>query len=193
MKTEILETVTKETQKLSKDVTPDDARRMWSARKKAHWYKASYGMGTWLLGKDAALKGMSPDEEKEEVPVGEQDKARADLAEKLKRFMQNQDVMRKAQSQDEQKDDTEAFWKEFSAGGRMQWILAYYAENSGEMDVQPKPLMSACRDCGGKGVREIVIAGGNVAKSMIGKGSPDQTVECPTCHGLGVVRRIAYR
>src|SRR6185503_16379354 len=112
--------------------------------KKVHWYRGSYGQGTWLLGKDAALKGQEPEKPKD--PALEKDAARVDLQQKIAKFLQNQEIARKAKSKDEKKEDGEAFWKEFSSAGRQQWILAYYAENSGDMDVQPKPLLAACRD-----------------------------------------------
>lgn len=194
MKKEIVENVAKETLKISKEATVDVVRAMWKNRKKVHWYRASYGNGTWLLGKDGALKGEEPDKDKkDEKEKGEKDKARADFEQKLARFLQNQEVARKAQSQDEKKDDREGFWKEFPSAQRAGWILAYYAENAGDMEVGAKPLFSNCKECGGKGTREISLAGANVSRTAAGKGNVDQVVECETCHGLGRVRRILYR
>jgi DnaJ-class molecular chaperone len=102
-------------------------------------------------------------------------------------------MARKAKTTAEQKDDREAAWKEMSTDNRASWMLAYYAENSGDFEVDPKPTFSACRDCGGEGTRTTSLAGANVSRSTVGKGLSETKVECETCHGLGVVRRISYR
>lgn len=191
MKKELLAAVAKEAQRISKDATEDTVRQTWAARRKTRWNQGSYGLGTWLLGKDGALKGSS--EEKPKEAATEKDKERADLEAKIKRFLENQEMARKAKSSAEQKDDREEFWKEFPSASRAGWILAWYAEHSGDFDVAPKPNLAPCRECGGKGTREIAVTGGNVAKSMVGKGQVTQTLECEACHGIGVIRRIAFR
>lgn len=191
MKDEIVAKVAKEAARISKEATPDIVRQMWVKRSKAHWYRASYGYGTWLLGRDAALKGQKVEEKKPEA--NEKDKARAELEQKIKRFLENQEMARKAKSTAEQTDDFEVVWKELSSAARAQWMLAYYVENSGDFELAPKPIFSACRECGGQGTREIAIAGANVAKGMVGQGKSASTIECPACHGLGIIRRILYR
>lgn len=191
MASDVLDAVTKAAQVYSQEVNSDVVRRMWNARKKVRYQRASYGHGTWLLGQDAALKGENAEEEK--PPVTAADKERADLEQKLARFLQNQEMARKSKSSADQKDDRETAWRELPGVSRAGWILAYYAENSGDFELLERPLFGACRECGGKGTRLLTIAGGNVAKSEIGKGSVEQVIECPTCHGLGVVRRISYR
>jgi hypothetical protein len=179
-------------QKVSKEITPEVVRQMWAGRRKILWHTASYGLGTWLLGKDEALKGME-EEKEDKKPVTEADKQRADLEKKIKAFLQNQEMARKAQSQDERGQDRDGFWKGYPAMSRAQWLLAYFVENSGDFEVAKHPRLANCPDCGGQGTREISIAGANVAKSMTGKGVIGTTNECTTCHGIGKIRRIAYR
>jgi hypothetical protein len=192
MAQEVLDAVTLAAQAISKELTSDDVRRMWSQRKKERWQRGSYGLGTWLLGKDAALKG-SEEEEPAREALSAADKERADLEQKLKRFLQNQEMARKSRSTADQKDERDTAWKELESLSRWGWIVAYYAENSGDFEVMKKPLLGNCRECGGAGTRVITIAGANVARSEIGKGSNEQVIACPTCRGLGVVRRISYR
>ncbi len=193
MKRDILDKVTKDAQRISKDASSDNVRKMWLARHKVRWYHASYGLGTYLLGKEAALKGEQTDAPKQ-APLNEKDKARADLQEKLNRYLQNQEMTRKAQSKQEQTDDREAIWKDMGTDGRTQWILAYYCENSGDMENSKKPMLDNCHECGGTGTREVVVSGSNVSKSAAkGKDSSMGTIECPACHGLGRIRRISYR
>lgn len=191
MKKELAEVVTKDALKISKEVTTESVRQLWAKRSRIHWYRASYGYGTWLLGEDAALKGQETEKPKEVLT--EKDKERAELEQRIQRFLKNQEMARKGKEASEKKDDAEAAWKELSSAARAGWILAYYAENSGDFEVGPKPLFAACRECGGKGVLEIAYVGMNPSKTATGKGSQNETVECPTCHGLGVIRRILYR
>ncbi len=191
MSADVLAAVTKAAQAITKEATSDAVRRMWTQRRKERWNRASYGLGTWLLGKDAALKGEKKEEEK--PPANEKEKERADLAKKLERFLQNQEMARKSKSTGEQKDERETSWKELPGIARAGWMLAYYAENSGDFEVMSKPLFSSCRECGGTGTRLISLSGANVSKEAVGKATTDQVIECPTCHGLGVVRRVSYR
>ncbi|MFN0007721.1 MAG: hypothetical protein ACKVXR_07420 [Planctomycetota bacterium] len=192
MRTELFDSVAKDMAKISKEATPDTVRQMWATRKKVIWHRASYGLGTWLLGKDEALKGME-EEKEEKKPVSEADKQRADLEKKIKAFLQNQEMARRAQSKEEQGEDRDGFWREFPVMSRAQWILAYFVENSGDFEVAKKPNLANCPDCGGIGTREVSIAGANVAKSMTGQGVIGTTNECTTCHGIGRIRRIAFR
>jgi hypothetical protein len=196
MAKEVLDSVSKEMLKVTKEASPDTVRKMWNVRKKERWLSASYSEGTWLLGKEAALKGAEDEKDKDKqqtAPVTEKDKERAELEKKLKQFLANQEMARKSKTAGDKKEDREGAWKELPPGTRSNWIFAYYAENSGDFEVRPKPTMIGCRECGGKGTRIVALAGGNVSKSMIGKQSTDSVTECPTCHGLGVQRKIAYR
>jgi hypothetical protein len=192
MSKDVLEYVTKEASAITKEANPDNVKKLWLARKKLRWSRASYGMGTWLLGHDAALKGNEPAKPNTK-PVTEKDKERAELEQKLDRYLKNQEMARKAKTTAEQSDDREAAWKELSPDNRASWMLAYYVENSGDFEVDPKPMFTACRECGGEGTRNVGLAGANVSKSAAGKGINETKMECPFCHGLGVVRRISYR
>jgi len=194
LKQELLDAVVRDVQKISKDVTPDMVRQMWVSRKKVRYFHASYGLGTWLLGKDEALKGLDDEEDKkkEKQPETEIDKERAAFQKKVEQFLRNQEMTRRAKSHDEQKEDREGFWLGFGALSKGQWLLAYFVEHSGLFELG-KPNLDNCPDCGGKGTREISVVGANVAKSMAGKGQTGTTSECPVCHGIGRIRRVAFR
>ncbi|MBK7875692.1 MAG: hypothetical protein IPJ77_08065 [Planctomycetes bacterium] len=194
LKQDIAAATAKDLVKISKEANEDTARQLWKGRKKIRYLTASYGLGTWLLGKAAALRGYDESgNDGENKPESEQDKARADLANKIKRFLEAQEVARRALSADEKKEDREGFWKEFPFTARTNWIVAYYVENSGDFEVAPKPIIQACQTCGGKGILEYALAGANVSRSAVGKQSTDLKKECDSCHGIGAVRRILYR
>jgi hypothetical protein len=172
--------------KFSKKIDLAQIEQAWKSRRKGRFNPASYGVGTWLLGEDAALKGK--EEEKEKAPTTEKDAERVKLEEKIKRFLANQEQQRKAKNRAEEAEDFEAFWAAFSIGGRSQWIQAYYAEYGGDVEVGAKPFFEFCRDCGGTGVREVIYLGGT-------EGSQSGTTiqRCQRCMGLGVVRKVRYR
>jgi hypothetical protein len=189
----VLQAVTKDVQKISKQATPDDVKKLWAKRQKVRWNKASYGLGTWLLGKDQAMKTGDKGDDKEKQAVNAKDQERLALEKRITAFMKTQEMTRAAKTTDEVKDEREVAWSELPGVARAGWILAYYVENAGDYEVRPDAIFLACRECGGEGVRSMAIVGANVATDARGKQMTDLIMQCPTCHGLGVTRKIAYR
>ena len=174
--------------RISEDVA--DVTPYWEARDKVRYSVASYGNGTWLLGEEGARKGLDGEaEEEEEAPKSKLDEERAALEKKIKRFLENQERARKAKSRQEEAESQDTFWKSFSHNHRAQWIMAYYAEHSGDLEVRGRPHVRACPSCGGKGVREIISTGG------IGQdgGSGSSLAKCELCRGIGLIRRVYFR
>jgi hypothetical protein len=194
--------VVKELAKSTKEATAEVVRRAFAARKKERWLRASYGQGTWLLGKQAALKGADGETKPQDAPVNERDKERMELEQRLSRFLENQQLARSAQGGADDEDERETFWKELPSTARQNWIVAYYAENSGVFEVRPQPLLSPCRECGGTGTRQMSIVGANSVNNQAQAGGgraaqqaapTDTFAECVGCHGIGIVRRVSYR
>lgn len=182
---DILKLVTADLTDIDANIQPEEVELLFSQREGGRWRKSSYGNGTWLLGEKKALAGI---ERKEEAtPQGEQDAKRKSLEEKIKRYIENQESVRSASGGDDE-ESPEDFWASFSLNARSNWILAYYAEFSGDMQLR-RALFSNCRECGGKGVREILSLG----SAREGSEGGVRLVTCPICHGIGVTRRIAYR
>jgi hypothetical protein len=193
---DLVEGIVKDLKKVSKDLSPDTVKQMWASRKKIRYQRASYGLGTWLLGKDEALKGEDGGKDanaKDKPPDTELGKERAEFEKKLKLFLKNQEMARKSQSTEEKQEDRDAFWRDYGALSKEQWLLAYFAENSGLFELSKHPTLDNCPDCGGRGVREIDVVGANVSKGMTGKGQNTTNAECPICHGIGRIRRISFR
>ncbi|MDP6369389.1 MAG: hypothetical protein QF615_07265 [Planctomycetota bacterium] len=185
---EVLDRVLDDARRITAEIGEDDVTAFWVERKRGRWKRASYGYGTWLLGEDEALAGL---EDGPKVATGgEKDEERLALEERIQRFLRNQEQARKARGSKDDEDDIEAAWVQLSSSSRAWWIIAYYAEFSGEMELDPKPSLSNCRECGGVGVREVIYTGGaRSGESTSGK----RLMHCPTCHGIGRVRRIRYR
>jgi hypothetical protein len=194
MAEEVFNDVFEAAQRVQSDVEQDMVRQLWIEREGGRWRRASYGYGTWLLGEGPALEGMEPDEEEALPTTTSKDKERAELEQRIKRFLQNQQLQRQARSSEAQAEEQELSWKLLSSGARASWILAYYAEQSGDMELR-QPRFRHCRECGGKGVREVISTGNARTQRNPGQGGGGgmNKIQCPTCRGIGIVRRIDYR
>jgi len=196
MREEVLNAVTKDAQAISKSIDADAVRKLFAQRKRVRWERASFGFGTWLLGEDRALKGEQQAPAANQQPTTELDKQRQALNAQIQRYLQNQQMVARAKTTAEEGEDRAKFWTEYSSASRTQWILAYYAEYGGDFEVNPKPELDNCSECGGTGVRVLSLVGGNVAQPQNGQQrstATDEKRKCETCHGLGRVRRILYR
>jgi len=175
---------------VSSTVTPDEVQSYWAEREGGRWQKASYGAGTWMLG-DAEARAGLPEEAEATETTSERDAERKKLEERIARYMKNQEMSRRAKSKGQGDDeDQQSFWETWSSAGRAQWLLAYYAEHSGDMQLRNPPHFRNCPECGGKGVREIINTGGARTGQA---GASSQLIPCPACHRVGIWRRISYR
>lgn len=180
----ILAGVTEDMQDLRASIQPEEVAILFSERSGNRWHKSSYGNGTWLLGEDRARAGI---DDKAQDEKGEQEAERDSIAEKVKKYIENQQAVKAASGAEDGASPAE-FWQTFSLNARSNWILAYYAEFSGVMELR-RAQFANCRECGGTGVREVVNLGGPVE----GSSSTIRLITCPVCQGIGVVRRITYR
>lgn len=189
---EIAEKVRLDVQTIAPGIEVDQVRKLWGERKGGKFKSASYGLGTWLLGESARAE---LDQEKKGAATpppapGSAAEARSKLEERIKRYIENQKLTRKSGGQAAAEEDPQAFWGEWNWAGRAQWILAYHAEKSGEFkDVEGR--LSPCPACGGAGARDVLFTGS--AASTESSGAAQTLVACPTCHTIGVVRRVRYR
>jgi hypothetical protein len=191
---------------IGESLTPEEVRKVWQSRKTIRFRRASYGQGTWLLGEKQARAGLE-EEKKEEGPKSEKDAERSKLEEKLKRYLQNQQVLqkKKADSKEQGPSEQEVFWSTWTSTSRSYWLLAYYAEHGGELKLRNVDF-SNCPDCNGTGVREIINTGSARSNPNQGGGgrsggnstgnSPNSAnndmIDCPLCHSIGVLRRVNY-
>ena len=205
MSEEVALAVTEHVQKWARDIPTEEVRKYWTERKKGRYRSISYGDGTWLLGEAAALKGMDeqPDEQPEET-LSEAEKQRRALEEKLRVFMENRQRRQRASASEDDAEERDAWWTSSSQSDRQRWIFAYYVENAGDFELREKVLLHNCRQCGGKGVKEIIYTGGARSTDNNGGGRGRRNggarggsgiglEECGTCKGIGRTRRIQYR
>ncbi len=185
---EIVLKVTEEMRRVWPAIEEDQVRQFFIERKRGRWKPSSYGLGTWLLGEEDALKGETLEAEEQE-PTSARDRERADEEERINRFMRNQQSAKRNSQAAEDEEEIANFWKTLSSSARRFWIIAYYAENAGQLDLNPRPELRNCSECGGTGVREVIYTG----SAREGSTSGLRLVTCPTCRGIGRVRRIRYR
>ncbi len=192
MPTEVLTRVVEELKPVSRELTPELAQSLFAARTRGRLRKASYGLGTWLLGEERARKGLDPEAEaKAKAERAFSSSAQQQLADNLKRYLENQELARKASSgAGDPEDDPEAYWSEMNASERTQWLLAYWVENSGLAQLV-RVTGEACPACAGTGLREVAFVG--TGKGNAGGGGGTRQQPCATCHTIGVIRRVVYR
>ncbi len=180
----------------------------WATRRKGRWASTSYGKATWLLGPDRARAGAD-DKGKEEKrePDTALDRERVEFEKKLKRFLDNQQRAAQRRGGADDAEKAGEFWDSISGSSRASWVFAFYVEFGGAYELAPRPRTPNCTTCGGTGGREVVaIGGGGGGNSNSGGGrggrrgggsnpitSGLDVVECPTCHGVAVTRRLYYR
>jgi hypothetical protein len=172
--------------RLSEEVQPDHITAFWATRKSRQYKLASYGLGTWLLGEEKARAGIE-DKGEPDPGISAKDQERAAMEEKIKRFLKNQEMARKARSSTDEAGDYDKFWSAFTLNGRAQWIRAFYAEHVGDVELKSNPRFQNCSSCAGSGAIEVILTGG-------GPGSGSATLhKCHSCRGVGLVRKIYYR
>lgn len=192
---DLAQKVRDDVQRIAPGIEADEVRRLWGDRKGGKYRTATYGHGTWLLGESARAElDQSKDPEEAEAPKGSQAEARKKLEERIQRYLENQKLSRSSGGGQSEEDDPEVFWANWNWAGRSQWVLAYFAEKSGEFH-DLKARFSNCRECGGTGARDVLYTG-NAGSSKDGEAGAKAgrvLVPCPGCHTIGIVRRIRYR
>ncbi|HEX9792664.1 MAG TPA: hypothetical protein VGC54_01650 [Planctomycetota bacterium] len=167
---------------MKEDLDESAVDALWQARF-AHTpkrHQAGYGIGTWILGEERARKGLDVvDENADDGRSSEQ----KELEDRMRRYLENLERAKRSSGADDQVSP-ESWWRTASPTERFQWLLAYYAENSGDYQVT-SVRFDNCRTCGGTGV---------LANTEVGSaGSREKEQRCHTCHGVAVYRAITFR
>lgn len=193
--------------RISDSVEPEEVIAYWATRKLGRFQNATYGLGTWMLGEEAALAGTASEEGDSKSGGNERDAEREALEQKIEKFLSGQRKARQRRTQEEEADEYDQYWKRMSVDDRAQWLRAYYAENSGDFELRDRPYLHRCPTCAGQGVREIINASAGTSSSNRDGGGRNRggnrgnassnsgptMVACNTCKGIGRQRRIYYR
>lgn len=185
---EVLAIVVHEVQELAPGLGAADVRARWAARPKGRPHSATYGNATWLLGVEKARAGLADPEAEKPEAATENDAERKAIEDRVKRYLKNQEQASRSSNTSADPEDMELIWKDFGSNVRAQWMLAYYAENGGDMKLE-RVGFANCRTCGGVGVLEVLSTG----SAASGGDSGTRLTPCPLCRQVGLVRRVHYR
>lgn len=170
---------------MSDELQPESLDPLWSKRHDMNppRHRASYGEGTWILGEERARAGLDATEE-EEAADGRSE-AQKEMEERVQRYLQNLESQRRAkESAAEGEATSDDWWIQASVTERFQFLLAYYAEFSG--DFEPTTFeFTRCSTCAGTGVLETI--------EISAQGAQNRRTRCPTCHGVGIRRALNFR
>lgn len=183
------------------ELNEQEAQKLWGTRGKLPKVRSvSYGSGTFVLGKDAARRGLDlVGGTKAAAPSSEE----AEMAKKLKRLIERQQGGGAGQPGQKKLEPSEEWWQLRASGfERYQFLLAYFVENGGIMEVVGVQARQ-CPSCGGRGVIPVtnianqpggVQTGGGRGGNQ-GQQSPSGSidVECAGCRGVGFERVVLYR
>lgn len=177
------ETMAEELAVMKEDLSTSEVSALWEARleTKPKRHQAGFGNGTWILGEARARAGVKAEEESEEDGRSAAEK---ELQDRYKRYLDNLERSRRAAGTDTE-STPEDWWSNATSSSRFQWLLAFYAEYSGDFELV-RVMTDYCPTCNGDGSIEILEIGGK------GGGQP-QRKKCTTCHGVSVRRSIFFR
>ena len=175
------EQMAEELASMKEDLSPSEVGRLWAERleDKPKRHQAGFGNGTWILGEAQARAGLKEEEGEEEDGRSAAEK---ELQDRYKRYLDNLERSRRAAGTDTEQTP-EDWWSNASASSRFQWLLAFYAEYSGDFELV-RVVFDECSTCNGDGSVEIIEIGGN---------AQPQRKKCPTCHGVTIRRSIFFR
>jgi len=167
---------------------PEVVQELWDQRQGGSVRSFGYGTGTFLLGKAKALvfgrfDGAEGDQDIQEADIEEDFD---DLVERVKRQRQSQADRRQAARRgssilDDEGLSPDEWWAAQPNEGKQRWLLAYYAEASGQLRVLEARARN-CRRCDARGYIE-------------GTNEDDQVVQitCPVCKDLKFERLVRCR
>ncbi len=159
-------------------IAESEIKDTFDARKSYVYRKAMYGSGTFIVQKSnqSGSSGSSIVDQLGES-VGLSSEAREKIKEAFGLTQSKDTKAKKALTEDE-------WWEAANSTTRASWLTAYYAENSGDIEVV-RIDAQPCTECGGKGYKTVIEAGSD-------KGGTKYEA-CLRCHGLGNSRVVVYK
>jgi len=171
-------------QQLRLDVA--EVKRLWADRGKnpvvgKRTELFSYGLGTWVLGEQAILKGTEVGKQKDARQQKEEtdDREVQRVANALKKALERRQKAMQGQGGEQQREQTdEDWWNDADRRDRRNWLCAYYAEFGGQLVVASATL-EPCVSCWGEGSIPEMGGDGRMVRR-----------KCFLCHGTKWLRRV---
>lgn len=182
----IRQRLTEELAAMDDELDPTALDGLWQRRLEqgAVRHRASFGDGTWILGEERARAGMEKEKPAEEADG--KTEAQKEMEDRVQRYLKNLEAQRRAASgaAAEGEATPDDWWLQATVTERAQFLLAYYAEYSGDYEVTSFDF-DACPVCGGTGVIESIETGA--------QGAQTRRLRCGLCHGVAVKRALSFR
>ena len=118
MSNDVAEKTAADVQTIAPGIDADGVRRLFGERRGGKFRTATYGLGTWLLGEAARAELDKPDAAEEKPEEGTQSAERKRLEERVKRYLENQKLMRTAAEKNDADEDPQVFWKDWNWAAR---------------------------------------------------------------------------
>ena len=136
----------------------------------------SYGVGSWLLGEAKINDGV---EVEVAEPAGGTSGKDGDAKRLNERIQRAQARLKRAAGGGQAGETEEQWWDKASRSEKQQWIVAYYIDNSGDMQ-RVSARTTPCFLCGAKGFTEQLSGSGGKAKKT----------QCSNCKGTKRIRTV---
>jgi hypothetical protein len=156
--------------KMDKDLRNELVNKFWKDRSKTGGYTTSYGQGSFIVVKsDLKLTRKQPAGGNQGGRGGNRQGAGGGAQQ------QAVDVIR----------TPDQWWDESKSAERVGWLLSWYAEKGGFLEVVRAGPENAvnCDNCGGLGYNKI-----NAAST-----GEEEAKRCPSCNGCKVVQKVRWR
>ncbi|HLU38524.1 MAG TPA: hypothetical protein VK081_04010, partial [Planctomycetota bacterium] len=128
----------------------------------------SYGIGSWVLGEQKILAKTQQGKAETGQGAGREKTAQQERDERLQRKIQEH-LRNQAQARrnvgGEEEDNEEAWWKAASPEEKVNFLKAYYAEFSGDMELVSAHVQP-CVTCGGVGTIPLLGSAGGEQKNL---------------------------
>ncbi len=168
---------------------PAEVDALFKARKEIHGLrsrKATYGTGSFILGKEGVLKdtavGKRLSKGKSKKGGPSVSKAQKELRRRIEQYLRRAQRQARGGGKAQTLKSPEAWWKSTTSVRRQQWLIAYYAEHGGDLELL-HPETRDCPECGAHGFIEgLGTEGGRTVR-----------LTCPVCHGTRFFRILRFR
>jgi|GEM_PF-915184 len=179
----IRQAMAQELQSMKEGLDEGEVAAIWVSRLESRpkRHQAGFGSGSWILGEDRARAGLKADDHSDDDG---KTAAQKELESRFRDYLKNLERTRQAAGVSSEASP-EDWWKSATASSRFQWLLAYYAEFSGDY-VLVSVRFDNCSTCNGAGIFETVD------QNNPNNPRPKRR-KCGTCQGVGVRRGIYFK
>jgi len=165
-----------------------EIKQLWAARKDHPIGKRtehfSYGVGSWVLGKEAILKGTDVGKQLDKQAGQKEPQQPANspemdrFARVLKQALDRRRQAMQGQGGEQQEQSDEDWWRQAEPAEKVGWLRAFYAESGGQLMLTYAGV-STCINCSGEGTLPEIDPSGKMVRN-----------KCFLCQGTKFLRHF---